>query len=110
MTLAAVQAAMQRHQKNLRTLFPGFVKIGSATYEASMTSGGISEQPAADGTGFRLVQTLNFSILKSLLATPPAIGAEITAEGKTWKIENISGHDAIDVSWQFTALRFPKSL
>jgi len=109
MTFAAVQAAKQRHQQTLQTLFPGSVRIGTAYYTAALTAGAVSELPADNGSGFRSVQSLNVSILKSLLATAPSIGTEITAQGKTWKIETISGHDALEMAWQITALHFPKS-
>ena len=107
MSLSALQAAKARHQSALTAHYSRTVTIGSVICQTAVQIGGLEQRPAADGRGFTPVQMLTTSILKSLLPTAPASRSMLRCNDLDWRIDSVSGHDACEVAWAITAVRFP---
>ena len=107
MSLTALQAAKARHHSSLAAHYPRSVTIGTVTTLTGVQIGGVEQRQAADGRGFTPVQILTTSILKSLLPTAPASRSMLRCNDLDWRIDNVAGHDACEVAWVVTAIRFP---
>lgn len=84
-----------------QAMFPGTVTIGGVNYACSVTRprqgmvlGNFGDEPES--------VVLTVRILKTVLATAPAINANLTWDGGTWKIRTVRGQEASEAKWTLT--------
>jgi len=109
MSLKAIQAAMALQQKIKETCYSGSFRWAGITYPAAITRGSASQVAMADGSGFRLVQTLTISVKKTWLTTAPPDGGILTINAQSWRVDGVDGYDSGDLNWRITATQFSQS-
>ena len=109
MSLKALQAAMALQQKIKETCYSGSFRWAGITYPAAITRGPASQVAMADGSGFRLVQTLTISVKKTWLTTAPPDGGILTINAQSWRVDGVDGYDSGDLNWRITATQFSQS-
>jgi hypothetical protein len=105
MTLAAVQAACQRHQTITEALHPGSITLAGKNYTAAISLGTIQQVPQEDGSGWDKLQTLTVQVRKALLPTAPGKRTVITHNGVDYLVTTIGGQSAQEPAWRIQAER-----
>lgn len=101
---SAYRRARQLHQAALEAQRPSGITINGVFYACAVELGAVEWIPTNGGSARG--QKLRADILKTTLATPPSQKTVVTHEQVDFKVQDIGGQNAGDVSWVIHAVRW----
>ncbi len=87
---------------------PGKIRLNGIEYDVAVLRGPLDWQPRADGGGTVRIQKLYVDLSKNDHPQRPEQTKLITHEGVEFKIADVDGDNATDLTWSITAVRFPQ--
>lgn len=107
MTAAALTAFRNRAQATMETLYPAVIRLGEVATDIPCSTGGLKRGNDLGSGGFTFDDQISFRILRTNLASLPAVGTKVTVTapatlaGKTFRLDTL-GNDPADPAVKLT--------